>query len=45
MLLYGLGEEADLWGEDTRLFSRGVEFTVRENEKRIPVQVGVPGRF
>ena len=45
VLLYGLGEEADLRGEDIRLFSRGVEFTVRENEKRIPVQVGVPGRF
>ena len=45
VLLYGLGEEADLRGEDIRLFSREVEFTVRENEKRIPVQVGVPGRF
>ena len=45
VLLYGLGEEADLRGEDIRLFSRGVKFTVRENEKRISVQVGVPGRF
>ena len=45
VLLYGLGEEADLRGEDTRLFSREVKFTVRENGKRIPVQVGVPGRF
>ena len=45
VLLYGLGEEADLRGEDIRLFSREVKFTVRENEKRIPVQVGVPGRF
>ena len=45
VLLYGLGEEADLRGEDIRLFSRGVKFTVRENEKRIPLQVGVPGRF
>ena len=45
VLLYGLGEEADLRGEDIRLFSRGVKFTVRENEKSIPLQVGVPGRF
>lgn len=45
VLLYGLGEEADLRGEDIRLLSRGVEFIAVENGKRTPVHLGVPGRF
>lgn len=44
-VLYGLGPEAHLRGEDIRLLSRGVEFTACENGKRTAVHLGVPGRF
>ncbi len=45
VLLYGLGEDAQLRGEDIRLLSRGVEFTAVENGKRTAIHLGVPGRF
>ena len=42
---YGIRGPADLWAEDISLQERGVSFTACTERQRVPVQLGVPGRF
>ena len=37
--------KADLWAENVQLLSDGVSFDAVTEEKRVPVQVCIPGRF
>ena len=42
---YGIHNPAEVWAEDIFLHSRSVDFTVCTARTRMPVHLGVPGRF
>ena len=44
-LSYGLGQGSDLRAEDVDLTAGGAAFRAVTGEKRIPVEVAIPGRF
>ena len=44
-VLYGIDHPADLWAEEISLHPAGVDFTACREGERVPIHLGVPGRF